>query len=96
MMLLYVALLAVVCAAVPATVWLKREGEREWMRELDRRHPPVHVVLTADTAAFEAALRGMAEAARRMGEQIESMRPAFARAGRELSRALRHLNGDRS
>jgi hypothetical protein len=59
MMWLYVGLVAVVCAAVPATVWLKRAGDRAWLEHLLRHKPQrqVTVTLVADVEPFVRAMR---------------------------------------
>jgi hypothetical protein len=92
MMWLYVGLVAVVCAAVPATVWLKRAGDRAW--QLRRRRPRVEngvlvVNIVADVQRFIRAMEETAKAAERL---CVACRPPSRRA-RARAAIIRLLKG---
>jgi Flp pilus assembly protein CpaB len=65
---LYVALAAVVVAAVLATeVWLKRVGDRAWrQRQREQRVRSIVVRIVADTAEFERRMLAAARAVDRL------------------------------
>lgn len=67
---LYVLLVAVVLAALPATVWLKRAGDESW-----RAHR-AKVLLTPIAEAF----------VRFQIEVVDRMTPALQQIGRELAK----------
>lgn len=65
--MLYVAELALIAAAIPTMLWLKREGDRNW-REHRRRMVSVHLIvniaqMSAALATVSAAMSPMVAAA---------------------------------
>jgi hypothetical protein len=75
MMWLYVGLVAVVCAAVPATVWLKRAGDRAWR---------AHRIRVLSRPIADAFLRFQIDV-------VDNMTPALQQLGREVDRMANGL-----
>lgn len=82
---LYVFLVAALVAAVPLTVWLKREGDRSWAAYQRRRSfasqfaaisaswAAVSVSFTANVQPFIAAMNDAAAAAARLAETLAAI-----------------------
>lgn len=82
---LYVSLLAVLAAAVPLTVWLKREGDRDWAAYQRRRSfasqfaaisaswAAVSVSIVANFQPFIAAMNDAAAATARLADTLATL-----------------------
>lgn len=89
---LFAILVAVVCAAVPLTVWLKRAGDQAWAAHVRRRRQAQIVVrLVVDAEAFTRAMREAGAAASRLGAAMDQTRGPLEKLGRDIDRALKRI-----
>jgi hypothetical protein len=92
-MWLYVGLVAVVCAAVPATVWLKRAGDRVWLEHVLGHKPQrqVTVTLVADVEPFVRAMRQVGAAVSEMAVEMRRTAGPFEKFGRDMDGLLKRI-----
>jgi hypothetical protein len=92
MMWLYVMLVALVAGAVPATVWLKRAGDREWRaHQRQEKRRAVYVRLIADTEGFTRAMRDASAAVAGFGAEMHQAKGPLERLGRDLDGFLKRI-----
>lgn len=74
--------LTIIAAAIWATVWLKREGDRLWRIETQRT---VTIHLALDTTAFVASMAAASAAISQMGRSMQDFQTSMQKVAATIN-----------